>query len=295
MRKLVKLAGYLMAGLVVLAVGASFHPEVRNVYRAISPVSSYDETPPTLPSDLGDRAVLIFTKTNGFRHREAIEAGAKFFADLAQRRGWSLFHTENGAVFNAQSLERFRVVVWHNTSGAPLDDSQRAAFRTWIEGGGGFVAIHAAVDDSHSSWQWYQREFVGAKFIGHILGPQFQEATLLVEPAEHPATKHLGPTWRHIEEWYSFDQSVRGQSGVQVLAAVDESTYIPRMKLLWTDKDLAMGDHPILWTRTVGAGRGFFSALGHQGVAYSTAEYQGVLEGAIEWAGRLDDTDDRVK
>ena len=273
MRTLLKLAGYVLAFVAVLAVAASFHPEVRNVYHALRPSAGYDQVAPDLPADLADPAVLLFTKTNGFRHSEAVEAGANFFGEMARRRGGSLFHTENGAVFNQQNLERFRVVVWHNVSGAPLGDQQRAALKSWIETGGGFVGTHGAVDDSHAGWEWYMREFVGAEFIGRIMGPQFQEATVVVERPEHPAVKHLGASWRHGEEWYSSERSVRGQPGVEVLAKVDESTYSPRMKFLWIDKDLTMGDHPILWTRTVGAGRAFFSAMGHQGEAYSTPEY----------------------
>ncbi len=287
MRTLLKIVGGVLVLLVVVAVGASFHPEVRNAYRALYPIASYDTVAPELPPDLGEPAVLLFTNTNGFRHHDAIEAGARFFEDLTQRRGWSLFQTENGAVFNAGSLRCFRVVVWNNASGAPLNQDQRAALKSWIEGGGGFVATHGAIDASHASWEWYQSEFVGAKFIGHVIGSQFQEATLRVEQREHPATKHLDSTWRHTEEWYSFDRSVRGQPGVEVLATVDESTYSPRLKMLWMDEDLAMGDHPILWTRTLGAGRAFFSALGHQGEAYEAPEFQGVLEGAVEWAGQL--------
>ena len=287
MRILLKLAGYALALVAILAAAASFHPEARNVFRALKPSLDYDETRPELPANLGEPGVLLFTKTNGFRHREAIVAGAEFFEDLARRRGWSLFHTENGAVFNAESLSRFRVVVWHNASGAPLNQDQRAAFKSWIERGGGFVGVHASLDDSHAGWQWYQRELVGAKFIGHTMGPQFQEATVRVEQAEHAATEHLDPSWRHTEEWYSFDSSVRGQPGVEVLATVDESTYTPRLKMLWMDEDLGMGDHPILWTRTLGAGRAFFSALGHQGESYATPEYRGVLEAALMWAGRL--------
>ena len=284
---MLKLAKFAIALLVALMVWASFHPEVRNVYRALRPSVDYDETPPELPADLGEPGVLLFTKTNGFRHREAIDAGSEVIKRLARERGWSLFHTENGAVFQEESLSRFRVVVWHNASGAPVNDAQRAALRRWIEQGGGFVGTHASLDDSHSGWEWYQSEFVGAKFIGHIMGPQFQEATVRVEQGNHPATAHLGDTWRHAEEWYSFNQSVRGQVGVEVLATVDESTYSPRMKILWADKDLAMGDHPIVWTRTVGAGRAYFSALGHRGEAYAAPEHRALLEGGIAWAGRL--------
>ena len=99
----------------------------------------------------------------------------------------------------------------------------------------------------------------------------------------------LAPTWRHTEEWYSFDVSVRGQPGVEVLATVNEATYNPRLKFLWTDRSLAMGDHPIIWTRQTGEGRAFLTVLGHSAAAYQSPRYQNILEGAVEWAGRLRD------
>jgi type 1 glutamine amidotransferase len=128
---------------------------------------------------------------------------------------------------------------------------------------------------------------VGAKFIGHTMGPQFQEATAKRESPDHLIAAGLPEQWRHTEEWYSFDRSVRGQPGVEVLATVDESTYTPRMKILLKDQDLAMGDHPIVWTRQVGQGRAFFSVLGHSGETYRLDWHQQMLERAVEWAGKL--------
>lgn len=287
MQRIGKAAAALAVLLAALAAAASFHPEARNIYRALRPSEAYDTQPPALPGDLADPAILVFTKTNAYRHREAIDAGLALFRKIAARRSWPLFHTENGAVHNAETLARFRAVVWHNASGAPVNAAQRAALRNWIENGGGFLGIHAATDDSHSGWPWYQRQLVGARFIGHTLGPQFQEAVIRVERAGHRAMRHLGPAWTHTEEWYSYDRSVRGQPGAGVLATVDETTYSPRLKLLWSDRDLSMGDHPVIWTRAVGRGRAFFSALGHSAEAYRGGPYPGVLEGAIEWAARL--------
>ncbi|MCY4536582.1 MAG: ThuA domain-containing protein [Bryobacterales bacterium] len=284
--RLVRIAAWCLAMLLVLAAAASFHPMVRSVYRAINPSTSYDTEPPAVP-ELGDPAVLVFSKTNGFRHVDAIQEGVKALRGIAERRDWSLFHTENGAVFDTPILSRVRALVWLNASGAPLSTSQRNAMRGWIEGGGGFVGIHAALDDSHSSWEWYQRTVVGAKFIGHTM--DHPRVPINVERRDHPAVAHLGYSWEWADEWYSFDRSVRNEDGVQVLASLDESTYDPRMKLLWMDEDIAMGDHPIIWTREVGAGRAFLSALGHNGSAFQAEEYQGVLEGAIAWAARLGD------
>ena len=253
---------------------------VRSVYRAFRPSTSYDTRPPEIPA-LSDPAVLVFSKTNGFRHAGAIPAGVAALEASAKRRGWSLFHTENGAVFDAGTLPRFRAVVWLNASGAPVNAFQREALRSWLESGGGFVGVHAALDDSHASWEWYVQNVIGARFIGHAMG--LLPATISVERPDHVACRNLDSNWSRVDEWYSFDRSVRGDPGVEVLASLDESTYEPRLKLLWLDQDLAMGDHPIIWTRNVGKGRAFLTAMGHSAESYREPQYRAVLEGALEW------------
>ena len=254
---------------------------------ALFPSSDHDTVPPELPATLSEPAVLVFTKTNGFRHTEAIDAGLVLFDALAARRGWSIFHTENGAVFNDEQLSRFAAVVFHNSSGDLFDEEQEAAFQRYLDQGGGWVGTHAAGDSSHQSWQWYIDEMIGALFTAHIMGPQFQEARIEVEDADHPATRSLPPEWLHVEEWYSWDANPR-EHGFHVLATVDETTYEPFARMLGSERDLRMGDHPILWTGCIGRGRTLYSALGHQAEAYATAEYIAILEGAIAWSARLE-------
>jgi hypothetical protein len=59
-----------------------------NAYRAFFPSSHHDVTPPELPAGLARPAILVFSKTNGFRHDEAIPAGIGLFEEIAARRGW---------------------------------------------------------------------------------------------------------------------------------------------------------------------------------------------------------------
>ncbi len=282
--KLIRIAGWCTAALLTLVIGASFHPTVRNIYRAFRPSVQYDMQRPSIP-EMAAPAILVFSKTNGFRHSEGIEAGVDALRDIAGRRGWSLFHTENGAAFDTDILARFPVVVWLNSSGAPLDAGQRLALREWINGGGGFVGIHAALDGSHASWEWYASNVIGASFIGHPI--EHQTATVRVERPDHPAMQGAGETWQHLDEWYSFDRSVRGDPGVEILASVDEATYDQQLRLLWMDESLSMGDHPIIWTRPIGRGRAFLSVLGHRASAYQDSNYRAILEGALEWVGKL--------
>ena len=251
------------------------------------PRTHTDSVAPQLPAQLNPPAVLVYSKTNGFRHDEAIDYGGQVIEEIAERRGWSVFRTENGAVFNPKDLSRFDVAVWHNASGDTLDADQKRAFRNWLEAGGGYVGTHAAGDSSHS-WPFYVDQIIGAKYIGHPMGPQFQDATVVVEDHGHPASRHLPERFVQNDEWYSFEASPRAPD-VHVLARIDEDRYQPEMQLLWIDQDLRMGaDHPIIWWRCVDRGRALYAALGHTAEVYESPEVQGLLEGGIAWAAGLE-------
>ncbi len=258
----------------------------------------YDEVPPVLLDSLLDNnfltlkrvpAILVFSKTNGFRHREGIEGAKTMFESLAEEHDWLMYYTENGAVFSAKNLQLFDVVIWSNTTGPALTEDQSLAFRAYLEGGGGFVAIHSAGDASHSSWSWYQDEVIRAKFTGHSLLPQVQLAKVTIEASSHPAMAHFPVEWEHEDEWYCFEQSPRAR--VDVLATIDEEG----MTMLSIDmrdgakiRDLSMGDdHPVIWSHTVGEGRVFYSALGHYASTYEKPEIRTMLEQAVIWVGRL--------
>ena len=254
--------------------------------RWLFPSSETDTEPPELPAELASPALLVFSKTNGFRHEEAIPAGIERFQAIADQRGWGIYFTENGAIHNALQLARFDAIVWHNVSGTVLDEAQQAALVSYLEQGGGFVGLHGSGGDSSYDWKWYVDELIGAQFIGHTLGPQFQDARVVVEDRSHPATASLPADFTHNEEWYSFDRNVRDRDEFTVLLSVDESSYSPEEHLLWMDEDLRMGDHPVVWTRCIGRGRVFYSALGHQAGAYASAEGTALLGGAVAWAAR---------
>ena len=257
------------------------------LYRVLHGLHRYETTPPDIPDRLNSVAILIFSKTNGYQH-VCIGAAKASLTAIADRHGWSVFTTDNAAVFNSEQLKRFKAVIWNNVSGDVLTSEQRAAFKTYLESGGGFVGIHAAGGDRQYEWAWYVDAVIGAQFIGHTMGPQFQQATVHIEDQTHPATRGLGATWTRTDEWYSFKSNPRAK-GFHVLASLDEGTYRPVMDLsILGAIDIHMGDHPVIWTHCVGNGRVFYSALGHQASAYDEPKYQSVLNGAIAWAAGLE-------
>ena len=251
--------------------------------RVFFPSSDHDEVSPALPEDLGRPAMLVFSKTNGFRHTEAIDAGLPVLEEIAGVQGLGVFATENGAIHTPELLARFDVIVWFNVSGDVLSEDQRAALLAAIESGTGFFGIHGTGGDPSYEWPEHPGTLVRAQFIGHPMGPQFQEGTIRVEATDHPVMAGIDPAWSRVEEWYSFEQSPRGP-GVEVLATLDESTYSPRMKIAFIDRDLRMGeDHPIVWSHCIGRGRAVYSALGHQAEAYREPLHVRLLDQAIAW------------
>src|SRR5262245_50746506 len=126
--KLLRRLLVVLAALVVIGVAFAWR-DLQNAWRATHPVSVYESEPVALPADLAKPAILLFTKTNGFRHEEGIPAGVASIEAIAKRAGWSVFHTESGAAFTPENLARFSATVWHQVSGDVLNDAQREALK----------------------------------------------------------------------------------------------------------------------------------------------------------------------
>ncbi|MEZ5502032.1 MAG: ThuA domain-containing protein [Halioglobus sp.] len=251
-------------------------------WHLVFPSHQHDTVAPALPADLPAPAILVFSKTNAFRHKEGIEGGARALQSIAAKHGWGMFHTENGAVFNDRDLARFAVVVFLNASGDMLSTEQQQAFESWYKAGGGWLGIHSAGDDSHLAWRWYRDNLIGATFTAHILGPQFQRATVVLENDTHPVLRGLPDIWDHEEEWYSWERSPRAE-GFTILATVDEESYTPVQKFMGNERDLRMGDHPVVWSNCIEQGRSVYTAMGHKAEAFEEPQVRLLLENALSW------------
>src|SRR5262245_1485008 len=181
-RALVKRALVLVLLLGVGLAGVRAGSALRDALGRREPV--FDTIPPELPPELGAGGaltLLLFSKTNGFRHDEAIPACERSVRELARRNGWSVFATENAAVFEEARLARFDVLVSNNATGDNWSAPQREAFRRWLEGGGGFVGVHGAAGTRYRFWDWYTDGLLRGRFVGHPVLPHLQTARVVVE------------------------------------------------------------------------------------------------------------------
>jgi len=229
------------------------------------------------PSEPGLRfELLVFTRTLGFRH-DVLGAPGAFDgpapAALGQLAAGDRPHvvvdfTEDPAAFTDANLAGYDAVVFLHTTGDVLDEAGQAALERYVAGGGGFAGVHSAADTEYD-WAWYG-ELVGAYFASH---PPATPAVVRVEDPNHPSTAHLPAEWARADEWYAFRSNPGGR--VHVLATVDESS----------DEQgaAAMGaDHPIVWCHEIGAGRAWYTALGHTPESYADPVFREHLWNGIK-------------
>lgn len=211
----------------------------------------------------GTDQVLVFTKTEGFRHK-SIEKGVETFQELSDANRFNVVHTEDANLFSNENLKKFNLVVFLNTSGDVLNGKQEQVFKTYINNGGSFMGVHAA-SDTEFEWSWFG-ELVGAYFVNH---PKKSDATIDVVDRNHPSTKHLQNQWTRFDEWYNFKWT---NEDIQVLLNIDETTY----------EGGKNGEyHPIAWFHEYDGGRSFYTAMGHTETSYSEPKFRRHLLGGI--------------
>ncbi len=173
------------------------------------------------------------------------------------------------------ALKNYDAIIFANTTGdLPLPDNQ--AFVDWVKAGHGFVAMHSGSDTFHGFKPYI--DMLGGEFQTH--GAQEIVNCLNVDP-QHPATKHLGASFDiggKKEEIYIFKNYL--QKSVRELLVLDKH---PNTK--------EPGHYPISWCRDFGAGKVFYTSLGHNEFVWEMPEYQTHILGGIKWALGLEKSD----
>lgn len=210
--------------------------------------------------------VLVFSKTAGFHH-ESIPIAIAAIQKLGKENNFDVDTTTDATQFNDQNLKKYAALIFVSPTGTLFNDDQRAAFRHYIEAGGGFMGIHSATDAEYQ-WPWYNG-LVGAYFSNH---PHQQEAKLIVVDKNNPATKHLPSEWVRKDEWYNFKDI---QKDLHVLITIDEKSY----------EGGTNGEyHPMAWYHNYDGGRAFYTELGHTNESYSDPLYLKHILGGIQYA-----------
>ncbi|MEY5025796.1 MAG: hypothetical protein RLZZ244_1324 [Verrucomicrobiota bacterium] len=279
-----------------------------------------------ISADAAPKRLLVVTITTGFRHGPAIEAAEKVLPELAAKSGgefafeflsepgprpsvgkaperkptmsdaeWaavdSAYKAEaekakvEGAAWadkvkglfaekmSAEALKSYDGVVFCNTTGElPLPDA--TAFGDWMKSGKAFVGMHAATDTLKAMPSYY--EMINGSFAGHPWGSGGTHLFVNHE-ATHPVVAMFPPEFQWKDEIYQYNNF--NPEAVRVLLSLDSSRSTPN----------APYHVPVAWVRDVGAGRLFYTNLGHNAATWTDETYQKHLVAGVRWALKLAD------
>jgi type 1 glutamine amidotransferase len=157
-------------------------------------------------------------------------------------------------------------VVLFYTSVMELTQAEEHGLQKFLGEGGGIVALHGASLSFPKSQFW--THLIGARFKGHI--PGTHKLNIVIVDREHPITKGV-PDFQIVDEEYKHNFINEPK---HVLARFRE-----RPK--GSDQSENMD---ILWTRHIGRGRMFYSALGHDKEAWTNPDWQKLIAQGLCWA-----------
>ena len=217
--------------------------------------------------------ILIFTKTAAYRE-DNIAPTRLALKNFYAGKGLDVDTSENAALFADSSLAKYKAVVFLKTSGDALDPAQQTAFEKWFQAGGGFQAIHSALDTEYD-WPFYGK-LIGGAWFKTLPGDQNTKQAIVIEDTNDISTKGLPKRWERTDEIYGFKANPRAAKdpAMHILATVDESTF---------PKGVAGTDHPMSWYTSYNGGKAWTTAMGHVTAAYSDALFLGHLWGGMQY------------
>ncbi len=222
------------------------------------------------------RKVLLFSKTNGFRHG-SISTGVKSITMLGEKTGaWSAVHSEDDSMFEADKLAQFDAVIMINTTGAlfrprrlPKDPEERKKVEereerlknnlvNFVKNGGGLAGTHSATD-TYKRWTEYNK-LMGGAFAGHPWHENVPIKNLQPKNAINAAFNGKGFEVR--DEIYQFREDTAQPKDRCMLLCLD-GTKMDLKKGRRKD-----GFYPVSWAADYGKGRTFYCSLGHRDEIY---------------------------
>jgi len=246
------------------------------------------------------RKVLVFSKTNGFRHG-SIATGKSALTEMGKKTGaFETVISDDLANFETDKLKGFDAVCFlsttmnvfapHKDELAKMSDADKEVavkneerykknLMAFVKSGRGFIGIHAATDTCYE-WPEYG-SMINGYFDGHPWGAN-QKVSVKVEPGQekHPLVAMFeGQNVEFPEEIYQLKAPYDSKAVHMLLRLDTEKTDMTVKGIKRTD-----GDFGIAWARHWEKGRVFYCSLGHNHEIYWDPKVVRHYLAGIQWA-----------
>ncbi|MES2331686.1 MAG: ThuA domain-containing protein [Bacteroidota bacterium] len=213
------------------------------------------------------KVIAFYTAKSDLAHISYVHEANNWFRDAGIANQFTYDSTNNWSNLNKTFLSQYQVVLFLDTR--PEAPEQRAAFREYMEKGGGWMGFHFSAfaltpSAFNQDWDWYHNELIGAgQYASNTWRPT--SAILRVEN-KHPATQHLPETFKSSPcEWYRWEKDLRTNPDIKILLAIDSTSFPlgtgPKPHEIWHS-----GYYPVAWTNK--KYKMIYTNMGHNDMDY---------------------------
>ena len=224
---------------------------------------------------------ILALAENGGHHVAYSKAAKGWLNKLAADSNFAIDYVDNTDVIDSAYLSKYNVFIQLDYPPYAWKPAAVKALEQYVnEGRGGWIGFHHATllgeFDGYTLWPWFYQFMGQIRFKDYIA--TFATGEVHVEVGAHPVLKGVPSVFTvKSEEWYTYDRSPR--ANVQVLANVDEQSYVPA-------SNKTMGDHPVIWTNPAYKAKNVYIFMGHSPDLFDNAAYLTLFKNAIFWAAQ---------
>ena len=213
------------------------------------------------------KAIMVWGGWEGHEPKQC----ADIFAPILEAEGFAVTISDTLDTYKDHDLMAEQDLVVPTWTMGQIEGEQEQGLLAAVDRGTGIAGWHGGMADSFRNNTTYQF-MVGGQFVAHPDG--IIDYTVNIAAPDDPIVAGLDDFQMHSEQYY-----MHTDPGNQVLAT---TTLEGRQSAPWVNGTVM----PVVWKRAWGAGRVFYSSLGHVARDFGVPEAREIQRRGMLWASR---------
>ena len=216
---------------------------------------------------MAKKAIMVWGGWEGHEPKQC----ADIFAPILEAEGFAVTISDTLDTYKDRDLMAEQDLVVPTWTMGQIEREQEQGLLAAVDSGVGIAGWHGGMADSFRNNTTYQF-MVGGQFVAHPDG--IIDYTVNIAAPDDPIVAGLDDFQMHSEQYY-----MHTDPGNEVLAT---TTLEGRQSAPWVNGTVM----PVAWKRAWGAGRVFYSSLGHVARDFDVPEAREIQRRGMLWASR---------
>ncbi len=216
---------------------------------------------------MAKKAIMVWGGWEGHEPKQCVD----IFAPILEEDGFAVTISDTLDTYKDRDLMAEQDLVVPTWTMGQIEGEQEQGLLAAVDSGVGIAGWHGGMADSFRNNTTYQF-MVGGQFVSHPDG--IIDYTVNIAAPDDPIVAGLDDFQMHSEQYY-----MHTDPSNQVLAT---TTLEGRQSAPWVNGTVM----PVVWKRAWGAGRVFYSSLGHVARDFDVPEAREIQRRGMLWASR---------